>query len=131
MNIYTYRVIREVALDFYKENGMEVHFDTELFNGVLSIEAPDEETADKIRMTFSDIRMWEKIEDEVTLDMDEIVANGLIASTILSETAQKDLEGISPEIRFGIEALIADGLIVERDGKYRTVELGFDDDEVK
>jgi hypothetical protein len=53
----------DFALEYYKENGMEVHFDTELFNGVLTIEAPDEETADKIRMTFSDIRMWEKIED--------------------------------------------------------------------
>jgi hypothetical protein len=32
-----------------------------LFNAVLTIEAPDEDTADKIRMTVSDITMWEKI----------------------------------------------------------------------
>jgi hypothetical protein len=64
MRTYKYKAMPEFALEFYKENGMEVHFDTELFNGVLTIEAPDEETADKIRMTFSDIRMWEKVDGE-------------------------------------------------------------------
>ena len=63
MDIYTYKVIPEVALDFYRENGMELRFDSELLNGLLVIKAPNEETADLIRMTFTDIRMWEKIED--------------------------------------------------------------------
>jgi hypothetical protein len=61
MNSYLYKVIPSVALDFYKQNGMEAQFDAELLNGTLTIEAPDEETADKIRMTYTDIRMWEKI----------------------------------------------------------------------
>jgi hypothetical protein len=63
MNIYTYKVNREVALAFYKENGMEVQFDPELFNGLLVVQAPDEETSERIRSTFTDLRMWEKIED--------------------------------------------------------------------
>jgi hypothetical protein len=62
MNTYKYKAVPSVALEFYRENGMEVQFDTELFNGVLTIDAPDEETADKIRMTFTDIRMWEKVD---------------------------------------------------------------------
>jgi hypothetical protein len=40
---------------------MTLAFDSKLVNGVLSIEAPDEETADLIRMTFTDITMWEKV----------------------------------------------------------------------
>jgi|LakMenE01Jun11ns_1017448.scaffolds.fasta_scaffold8182714_1 hypothetical protein len=60
MTKYTYKVIPEVTLEFFRENGMTPNFDEALFNGVLVIEAPDEETADKIRMTFTDIRMWEK-----------------------------------------------------------------------
>jgi hypothetical protein len=63
MNKYTYRVVPEVALAFYKENGMTLHFDTALLNGVLTIEAVDEATADLIRMTFTDIRMWERAND--------------------------------------------------------------------
>jgi hypothetical protein len=63
MNIYRYRVIREVALDFYKQNGMELQFDPALFNGVLIVGAPDEETSERIRSTFTDLRMWEKIEE--------------------------------------------------------------------
>jgi hypothetical protein len=63
MKTYKYKVNREVALAFYKENGMEVHFDPELFNGMLIVDAPDEETSERIRSTFTDIRMWEKIED--------------------------------------------------------------------
>jgi hypothetical protein len=62
MNIYTYKVIPEVSLDFYRQNGMEVQFDPELFNGLLVVQAPDEDTADKIRMTFTDIRMWKKVD---------------------------------------------------------------------
>ena len=64
MDKYTYRVTPEFALKFYRENGMTVGFDESLFNGVLTIEAPDEDTADKIRMTFTDIRMWEKVDGE-------------------------------------------------------------------
>lgn len=62
MNTYRYKVVWEAALQLYKENGMNVEFDPEFFNGVLIVDAPDEETADKIRMTFTDIRMWEKID---------------------------------------------------------------------
>jgi hypothetical protein len=61
MNTYKYRVIPEVALDFYRENGMTLTFDESLMDGELIITAPDEETADSIRKTFTDIRMWEKI----------------------------------------------------------------------
>jgi hypothetical protein len=64
MNTYRYKVVWEAALQLYKENGMDVEFDPKFFNGVLIVEAPDEETADKIRMTFSDIRMWEKVDGE-------------------------------------------------------------------
>lgn len=60
---YTYRALPDFALSFYRANGMTVAFDEGLFNGVLTIEAPDEDTADQIRMTFTDIRMWEKIEE--------------------------------------------------------------------
>lgn len=61
MEKFTYRVLPEVALDFYGQNGMTATFDTDLMNGVLTIEAPDEKTADKIRMTYTDIRMWERV----------------------------------------------------------------------
>jgi len=63
MKIYKYKVNCEVALAFYEENGMEVPFDPELFNGMLIVEAPDEETSERIRSTYTDIRMWEKIGD--------------------------------------------------------------------
>ena len=127
MNIYTYRVIREVALDFYRENGMEVHFDPELFNGVLVVQAPDEETSERIRSTFTDIRMWEKVEDEedeLESLTEEEFADRLIASTILSETAKADLEEISPEVRAGIERLVANGELMETNGRYRLTEKG-------
>jgi hypothetical protein len=57
---FKYRATPDFALEFYKENGQAVTFDVDLFNAKLSIEAPDEETADKIRMTITDIRMWQK-----------------------------------------------------------------------
>lgn len=60
---YTYRALPESALATYAENGMTLTFDEALFNGLLVIEAPSEEIADKIRMTYTDIRMWEKIDD--------------------------------------------------------------------
>lgn len=58
---FKYQAKPDFALEFYKENGQVVTFDTELFNGVLIVEAPDEATADKIRMTITDTRMWEKV----------------------------------------------------------------------
>ena len=61
MNVYKYRIIPATALDTYKEHGMAATFDVETLNGELSITAPDEETADKMRMTYTDIRMWERI----------------------------------------------------------------------
>jgi len=61
MNTYKYRIIPEVALEFYRENGMTLTFNESLMDGELIIRAPDEETADSIRKTFTDIRMWEKI----------------------------------------------------------------------
>ena len=61
MNVYKYRVIPSTALDTYVENGMSATFDIETLNGELIIHAPDEDTADKMRMTYTDIRMWEQI----------------------------------------------------------------------
>ena len=57
---FKYYATPDFALELYKENGQEVSFDIDLFNATLSIEASDEETADKIRKTITDIRMWEK-----------------------------------------------------------------------
>jgi hypothetical protein len=57
---FKYRATPEFALAFYEENGQTISFDTALFNAMLTIDAPDEDTADKIRMTITDIRMWEK-----------------------------------------------------------------------
>jgi hypothetical protein len=58
---FKYRAIPDFALEVYKENGQIASFDPDLFSATLTIEAPDEDTADKIRMTITDIRMWEKI----------------------------------------------------------------------
>jgi hypothetical protein len=58
---FKYQAQPDFALDLYKENGQTITFDTELFNATLIVEAPDEATADKIRKTITDIRMWEKI----------------------------------------------------------------------
>jgi hypothetical protein len=58
---FRYKAVIGPTLETYKEHGMEFTADTELFNGLLVIEAPDEATSDKIRMTYTDIRMWEKI----------------------------------------------------------------------
>ena len=57
---FKYRATPDFALSFYKENGQTVSFDVDLFNATLTIEAPDKDTADKIRMTITDIRMWEQ-----------------------------------------------------------------------
>jgi hypothetical protein len=58
---FKYRATPDFALELYKENGQTASFDLDLFNAILTIEAPDEDTADKIRITITDIRMWEKI----------------------------------------------------------------------
>jgi hypothetical protein len=58
---FKYNATPDFALELYKENGQTASFDLDLFNATLTIEAPDEDTADKIRMTITDIRMWEKI----------------------------------------------------------------------
>jgi len=65
MNVYKYRVIPAPALEMYSENGMVAEFDVETLNGVLTIEALDEETADKMRMTYTDIRMWERVDPDL------------------------------------------------------------------
>lgn len=61
MNVYKFKLRPGVALEFYRENGMTVTFDESLMNGELIITAPDQETADKIRMTCTDIRMWDVV----------------------------------------------------------------------
>jgi hypothetical protein len=58
---FKYQVKPDIALEIYKQNGQTVTFDIELFNAILVIEADDEDTADKIRMTITDIRMWDKV----------------------------------------------------------------------
>jgi hypothetical protein len=63
MKFFKYRAVAEPTLEIYREHGMEFTPDEKSFNGFLLVEAPDEDTADKIRMTYSDIRMWEKIID--------------------------------------------------------------------
>jgi len=137
MNTYKYTVIPEIALEFYKQNGMEIGFDPSQLNGVLSIEAPDEDTAELMRKTFTDIRMWRASREPFSFHTDDGVANELIASTLLSETAQEELEDVRPEVRLAIEALIAEGLIVEKDGKYSSTERGegflekFNDEDLK
>ncbi len=64
MKKFFYKASPDYALKFYQENGMTLTFDEALFNGLLIIEAPNEEVADKIRMTYTDIRMWQKVEEE-------------------------------------------------------------------
>jgi hypothetical protein len=63
MKFFKYRAVVEPTLEIYREHSMEFTLDEKSFNGFLIVEAPDEATADKIRMTYSDIRMWEKIID--------------------------------------------------------------------
>jgi len=58
---FKYRATSDSVLKFFKESNQTLFFDIALFNAVLTIEAPDEDTADKIRMTVSDITMWEKV----------------------------------------------------------------------
>jgi hypothetical protein len=58
MKEFRYRLLPEAALQAYTENGMPITFDEKLLNGELIIQAEDQETADKFRMTCTDIRMW-------------------------------------------------------------------------
>jgi hypothetical protein len=64
MKKFTYKLIPATALEFYKENGMTTSFDESLLNAQLIIEAKDEATADKYRMTCTDIRMWEQVQND-------------------------------------------------------------------
>lgn len=61
MNVYRYRIVPAAAVKTYEENGMTAEFDVETLNGELIIHAPDEETANRMRWTYTDIRMWEQI----------------------------------------------------------------------
>jgi hypothetical protein len=58
---FKYKANPEIAFEIYKDNGQSVTFDTALFDATLIVKAPDEETADKIRMTVTDIRMWDRV----------------------------------------------------------------------
>lgn len=64
MKKFIYRALRDYSLQSYIDHGMSLTFDPDEFNGLLTVEAPDEETADKIRMTYTDIRMWELIKTD-------------------------------------------------------------------
>jgi hypothetical protein len=48
----------------------------------------------------------------------EIVANRMIAYTLLSDEVVEFLKSVDPETRIAIEGLLADGLIEEREGKF-------------
>lgn len=61
---FKYRILLEPTLETYKVNNQEFTGDVETFNGILTVEAPDEAAADKIRQTYTDIRMWEKVTSE-------------------------------------------------------------------
>jgi hypothetical protein len=54
----------------------------------------------------------------------EIVANRMIASTLLTNEAREYLKSVEPETRIAMEALIADGLIEEREGKFFPTPTG-------
>jgi hypothetical protein len=60
-NRFYYRIRPDVALAVYGQNGMTPDFNPALMNGYLLIETTDEDTADKIRKTFTDVTMWERI----------------------------------------------------------------------
>jgi hypothetical protein len=48
--------------------------------------------------------------------------NRIVAPSILSDIAKKELEHVSDDVRAAIEALIVEGKIVEKDGKYYAKE---------
>jgi hypothetical protein len=56
----------------------------------------------------------------------EIVANRMIASTLLSDEAKESLKSVDPELRIAIEGLIADGLLEERDGLFYPTPKGIE-----
>jgi hypothetical protein len=56
----------------------------------------------------------------------EIVANRMIASTLLSDEAKESLKVVDPETRIAIEGLIADGLIEEKEGRFFPTPKGIE-----
>jgi len=56
----------------------------------------------------------------------EIVANRMIASTILSDGIKKALSELDPETRFALEGMIADGLIEEKEGRLYPTLIGLE-----
>ncbi len=60
MQVYLYKIVPDQAIAVYEQNGQKVVVDPSLINGTLAIDAPDEDTAEKIRLMLTDIRMWEK-----------------------------------------------------------------------
>lgn len=46
----------------------------------------------------------------------------IVAESKLSETARKELETVSEEVRDALLSLLASGEIIEKDGKYFAVE---------
>jgi glutathionyl-hydroquinone reductase len=56
----------------------------------------------------------------------EIVANRMIASTLISEEIKKALEALDLETRIALERMIADGLIEEKDGRLYPTLVGLD-----
>lgn len=48
--------------------------------------------------------------------------NRMVASSMLSDIAKKELEDVSDDVRAAIEALIVEDAIVEKDGKYSAKE---------
>jgi arginine/ornithine N-succinyltransferase beta subunit len=59
-------------------------------------------------------------------DEGEVMANRMIASTILSEEAQQSLLKVDPETRIAIEGLIADGLVEEREVRIFPTDRGIE-----
>jgi hypothetical protein len=53
--------------------------------------------------------------------------NKILADNILSQKAKDDLEDISDNVRMAIEALIVEGEILERNGRYYPKGWIFDD----
>jgi hypothetical protein len=66
MTKYYYRPIKDIVLDTYKKHAMRDLDAPENFekSSVLIIEADNEEDATKIRIGFTDIRMWELFKTE-------------------------------------------------------------------
>jgi hypothetical protein len=61
MEVFIYKIDVDQAISVYQQNGQKVVIDPSLINGTLYIDAPDEDTAEKIRLMLTDIRMWTKV----------------------------------------------------------------------